>query len=378
MGFSVGEMFVQLGVRGSEKTISAIEQSRKGILGLKDMSFEAKAAIVGLFYALERAFSATGQQGVSLTNTGMILDMNKQKLQQYEYALRQVGGTADEMDQTFISLRDSISNMIFGKGAPERLLAVMSQLRAAGIDVKNQEQLEWAKHPEQLIQRLQQYAQMKNIPAFEKGPFLKSFGLSNTMIAALEKGVFNPAVFAKASVYTDDIIKKLNDSAIAWSNVGASFKKAFGEITAEFGKPLADDFQKLVGPTKDLARAIVMLSEKLHLLEGVSKAFEGWAKLLDITTGKMPAPATGGVIDKFNPKTGGFMPWDLMDIIRDLKNAFKMQERLDERAQRQNTQAPVTFNQTFPGKVDHEMVKGAAKDGVEAAHRQRSANVGGT
>lgn len=379
MSQKVGEMFMELGVKGSNATVGALGEARKGIMELGSMSLEAKAAIIGLFYTLEKLFTATGQQGVALTNMNTVTGMSVKTLQQYEFALRQVGGTAAEMDQTFKGLQNSITNMIFGKGAPERLLAVVSQLKKAGIDIGNQEQKQWAEHPEKLLQRLQQYAQLKTVPLFEKSNFLKSFGLGDNVVAALEKNAFRPEIFKQASVYSDKTVAGLNASAIAWSNVADKFEHAFGMITSKFGGPLAADFEKLVDPVAHLAAAIIELSDKMKLLQGIGKTFEGWAKILNLGAGGgLGAPAKGGVVDKINPTGTAPLPWNIPELWQQLKNELRAQERLDERNQKKNAPAgPTTINQTFNGKAEPEKVKDATVDGVTKAHGQSPALKGG-
>ena len=54
MGLTVAEMFVNLGIKGSEKTVDAVNSVDKGISNIRSTSLEAKAAIVAMFYAIGR------------------------------------------------------------------------------------------------------------------------------------------------------------------------------------------------------------------------------------------------------------------------------------------------------------------------------------
>ncbi len=380
-------MYMDLGVKGANATIGALGEASKGILNLGSMSFEAKAAVVGLFYTLEKLFAITGQQGVALTNMNTVTGMSIKSLQQYQYALKQVGGTAAEMDQTFKGLQDSITNMIFGEGAPKRLLAVVSQLKGAGIQIFDNEQLEWAKHPEKLLKRLQQYAQLSNVPIFEKRNFLKSFGLGDNVIAALEKNMFRADVFAKAATYSDKTVAELNASAIAWSDVADKFEHAFGLITAKFGKNLADDFGKLVDPIAHLTTALLSLSDSVKLMPAVGKVFEGFATAIDLAHGKLPGPAKTempslkhsltrgplGLIEWVAGQAGAH--WDQLEDMHKARTASKY-----SRSESASTvfSPNIRLEQTFNGKADPPKVQDAASKGINDGLRTSAALNTGT
>src|SRR5581483_1123829 len=103
MSTKVGDLFVELGIRGSEKTISAFTNVKQEMGGLASMSLEVKAAIVGALYALEQLVAHSNALGTNLATTSTVLGVSAKTLQQYGYAALQVGSNLEEVEGSFKS-----------------------------------------------------------------------------------------------------------------------------------------------------------------------------------------------------------------------------------------------------------------------------------
>lgn len=272
---NIAELFVNLGIKGSEKTVGALTDLRKGLNQTKEMSFEAKAALLGAMYALERLFAASGQRGTDLTNFNATLGVSAKTLQQYQYAARQAGVSNQEVEGTFRSLQSTMTKTLMGEGAPKGLARV-AQL-TGGMNA--QDIKKFAEQPQLLIQKLQEYAKKETNTGL-RNEVLKSFGVGEGMIAAFQRQAFRPDVLAQAPTYSEGQVAALDKSRAAWANVGNDIEMMTGKLNAKFGPQFATDIGKIVKEIGKLSDAFANLAQKTHLLDWMDKAFEGWTKLI--------------------------------------------------------------------------------------------------
>lgn len=298
---TIGELFVSLGVKGSDKTIGALTGVKKGLGEAASMSLEAKAGIIAAMYALERLFSTSGQAGTSLTNFNATLGLSAKTLQQYQYAARQMGVANQEVEGSFKSLQTAMTKTLMGEGAPKG----MQRLAQITGDFKPGDLLKFQQNPEQLMQRLQDYAQKeKNLGL--RNETLKSFGLGDGMIAAMSRNAFNPGALAKAPTYSDKEIGALDRANIAWSNLGTKIQMAAGQFNAKHGGQLVGDISKVADQVFRLIEAFTVLAEKLKVFTVIGKVFEGWAMIFDgLTEGVKNVTEAGTDGGKWKELLGG-------------------------------------------------------------------------
>lgn len=323
---NIGELFIQLGIKGTDKTVSALGDVGKGLKNTASLSLEAKAGIIGAMYALEKLFSASGQKGTDLTNLNTLIGVSTKTLQQYQYAARQVGVSNQEVDGTFKSLQSTMTKTLMGEGAPKGLARV--SLLTGGMDANDIK--EFAEHPEKLLQKLQEYAQ-KETNVGLRNETLKSFGVSDNMISALDRNAFRPEVLSKAPTYSDSEIAALDKANVAWSNLGAKIEMAVGHFNALHGGQLVKDISMITDKVLGLAESFLRLADKLDLFKQIGKVFEGWgiifdkigegAKLLEALTSKDPKERgkAQGKVDGFIDTASG----DVKAIASSLFDSFK-------------------------------------------------------
>ena len=263
----VGEIFISLGIKGQEKTLGALSQTEKGLKGLASMSFEAKAAIVGAMYALERLFAQSGAQGTNLTNFSALLGEGTQTIQRYQYAARQMGVTNQETAATFKTLQDNITKIVINHGVPEGFAIISNKLGGFGPQDLNNFQ----KNPELLMQKLQEYAQKeKNIGV--RNFALRSMGVGDNMIAAMTRGAFNQKALGAAPVYGDKELKSLDRANIAWSNLRTNIEMAVGHFNAAHGGQLVNDVSKVVNIGLHLVEIMIKIADKYHVFDLIDRA----------------------------------------------------------------------------------------------------------
>jgi len=278
---NIADLFINLGVKGSEKTAAALDTMKKGLKDTSSMALETKVALAGAMYALERLFAASGQRGTDLTNFNALTGVSTQTLQQYQYAARQAGVANEETAATFKSLQSAMTKTLMGEGAPKGMAHVADVL---GIDITEADIEEFSRKPEKLIQILQKYAQAeKNVGL--KRETLSSFGVGENVQSAMDRNVFTDKNLKAAPTYSKGEVGELDKANIAWSNLKNKIEMSIGHFNAEHGVELVTGISKITDQVIKLAEAFAGFADKIHLFEWFGKAIEGWTKLLGLFSG---------------------------------------------------------------------------------------------
>ena len=262
MSQSVGELFINLGIKGTEKTIGSLQNVTVGMGDLKSMSLEAKAGIIGALYALEQFGHTSLVLGTNLSNTSTLIGVSTKKLQEYDYAAQQANVSQQEMEQTLKSLQALAKNVNLGHGIPEwlgRFAQVM------GKPVNAELFKSYALDPTKAVQDLQKYAALEKDTAF-KNLVLSSFNIGDAMKVALDKQVFNAKNFAAAPVLSDAQIKNLNETNIGIKNLISALDKMAADLTAAFGPNLLKTLELLVTDLDILIKLMTPFVEALSKL----------------------------------------------------------------------------------------------------------------
>ena len=283
---NIAELFINLGIKGSEKTVGALSNVKKGLGEVSSMSLEAKAAIVGAVYALERLMSNSAKVGTGLSNFAALTGLSTQSLQQWQFAARQAGVSSEELTGSLKAVQTGMTNMLMGKGAPEGLGLLANKV---GFDPKK------ARDTFYVMEQLQKFA--KTVPADVGNTVLKSFGLSEGTIAAMRKNVFRPEILKKAPTYSEGEIGGLNKTQVAMSNLSEKFEMAIGRMTSKHGLSIIKDIDQLSTSLLKLISSFTILAEKLKIFQVFGKVFEGWGLIFDGIT-KGAQALTGGKDEK--------------------------------------------------------------------------------
>ena len=309
----IADLFVSLGIKGADKTAAAINNVGEGMKKTASMSLEAKAAIIGATYALQRFFANSGQAGTNLSNFNTLLGVSAQTLQQYQYAARQVGVSNAEVENSFKSIQGTLTKTLMGQGAPTGY----GRLAALTGGITPEELKKYAEQPQLFLDRLQKYA-AKETNAGLRNEVLRSFGMGDSMIAALSKQAFNPKALAKAPTYSDNEIQALDRANIAWSNLGTKIEMAIGHFNAMHGGQIVAEISKITDTVLKLINAFVELADKLEAFKWIGKAFEGWTTIFN---------GLGTAVDKINqananPKEKEKLTEEVGNFFKDLPGVF--------------------------------------------------------
>jgi hypothetical protein len=295
---NIGELFVSLGIKGNDKTLSALGSVTKGMGDAKSMSIEAKAAIVAAVYGFERMMSASGHAGTNLTNFSAITGLSAKELQKWQWAAMQAGENAEDFTGSLTGVQQAVNNMLLNKSAPEYIGMITRHVK--DFDPTRLRDTFY------LMTKLQEAAQ--NMPADLGTTMLKSFGLSDAAIAAMRRNAFTPEQFAKAPTYSEGEIKQLDRANIAWANLGNKVEMAFGHFNSKHGVELVGDITKITESVVKLAEALTKLAEVTGIFSKLAYATNIAAKGIGAVAGdKKDQGWFADLYGKLNTM-GAFMP----------------------------------------------------------------------
>ena len=267
---NVGELFISLGVKGADKAVGAIASVKDGLAKTRDMSLEAKAGILGALYALEQLVAGSNHTGAELTNLSTVLGITTEDLQRYQWAAQQVNVSNQSVTGSFLALQSAMTKLMTKGTANEWFPRFAQMAGVTGADLA-----ELQKHPEQMLMKLQQYANKEKNKGLLR-EVLSNFGLDAGMISALERNAFRPEILARAPVQSASDIAANSQNNVEWANLATKFEQGIGHLNAKFGGKLVKDISGVSAEVIRLVDSFARLADKIHLIEGIGKIFEGW------------------------------------------------------------------------------------------------------
>jgi len=269
----VGELFLKLGIKGADKTVGALKESKKGMSGLASTSLEAKAAIIAAFYAMQRLMAASGAVGTKLTNFNALWGVSTDTLQRYQYAARQAGISNDEMAKSISNVSAAMAQVDLNKGVPEGLFLISKA--AGGIDFKKKNDPFYMHQMiGKALRNLGDDPRSKAIANYLVG----TLGMSENVIAGFRRGKFNQSILNAAPIYSKGQLGSLDKNNIAWENMMQKIEMSFGKFFAEHGDSILKALGGLVDASISLTEVFVKMAEVLKLFDlvgGIGKALSG-------------------------------------------------------------------------------------------------------
>lgn len=289
------ESLTRIKPKNPEKTKDWFDSTRKGLKDMTSLSLEAKAAIIAVGYAMERAFMASGKRGTDLANAAAALGVNPKTLQQYQYVAKTEGGVSkEETTGAFESLSQLATQILTGQARPIGISQIGAVLGRRGIkfgELIAQAQIQ--NRPELLIQALQAYAQNETNLGL-RNQNLASFGMSPAMIALLSKGAFSAQALGRAPTLSEGQVQGLDAARKAGAQLENSVEMAVDKFTAAHGAQIIKEITPLVGKVLELANAFTKLAENIKIFEALGKVFAGWAHIFSGAASAVKAISEAG------------------------------------------------------------------------------------
>lgn len=385
----VGEMFVKLGIKGDASATKGIDKVRGGLEDVKKMSLQAKAAIVGVVFGLQRLMTGSMQQGVALQQFANFTGMSTKALQQYQFAARQAGLQNEEITQSVVGMQSAFAQLKLNKGPQEYLGYFATTLKEIGKDF-DYNKMEDAFYT---MQKMREFVEGGGTGQIDiDNQILQSLGATQGMIAGFRGGAFNENILNSAQVYSDKESKALSNVNAGWVRLGETVQKAVGRMNVKFGGQLIQDLTKITESVVKLTTQLLLLSESSGAFGRLSKAIENVANLIDLVSGiageegQKSSSAWGSALDevkknpnRFNPQQGGILG-ALSQLFPAGTNGVQLaQSRLDRLNAMPTPGLPnsqsgtTTFNQTLNFQNDGsnaQDVGRASRNGVLEAYQQ--------
>lgn len=288
MATKAGELFINIGIKGADKTISAFANVRSSVDGVTKTSWEAKVALLGAMYALQQFASAAGMNAQGLTNLNATLGVSVDTLQRLEYVATKFGAAKGAMGGALGSLSSLAAEAKMSGNLP----AAFSLIAGTIHDPKFLDDLQNRRFDE-VLKGVQKFAN-SGIPKDLILSSLQGIGLGG-IAPQLMRGKFTEKELNKAPVDSKNMIAGLDRMQEVFKDVEARFDRLRDKMVLAWGPKFAKDIQTIIPHLDHLLESFLKLSQSLHVIAGVGKIFEGWGHIFDAM-----AFVTNAVID---PKT---------------------------------------------------------------------------
>lgn len=315
---NVAELFVNLGVKGADKSVTAIKDVRASLADVTSTSLATKAAMVGIFYELQQLTAQSNAFGASIQVFTNLTGLSGDKLQRWQYLMRQAHVSANETTQGIEALQRTMTNVVLNHGNPEGMTALGNTL-GKNFDPSR------IRDTMYMMDKLREYARTtKDVPDVANA-ILRSFIPNDNIIQALRTSEVDLNKINPKELYSDSEIEQLGKMSVGWDNLGNHIEKAIGRLNVQFGPTMLEDISQVTDSIIDLTAAFAKLTLQLHALEGLNYILKGWATLLDfgseliddVSSGALSGQTLKNVIksNPFETNVPGPRPQGLMGAV---------------------------------------------------------------
>lgn len=263
----VGELFVNLGVKGAEKTVGALKSAKDGLSGIAETSLATKAAVAGVLYELGRLTASSNQYGLSLELFNRRTGINLDYLQRMEALMRKEGVSADKTMKSFEGLQDVIAQMATSEGVPKGFGVIADLLGPENFDPAKLVDFEYA------MSRIWMAAKkVADQPAIRNRVF-GGLNMDKDFLATLSTTTKKLSDIKPSEIYNPKERTALSNMAKGWADLGNQIEKIIGRLNIRFGPTFLKGFQEIVPEIAKAITAIGDLIVKLNVLHGIARVF---------------------------------------------------------------------------------------------------------
>ena len=275
---NIADLFVTLGVKGSEKTVEAFAKVKSGLGEIASTSLETKAAILGAVYALEQLTAGAAQRGAHLENLAAYLETDTKFLQQWSYAAQQGSISNEEFEGTLVSIQNKIKAYRANEALPKGS-AIFAQ--ETGFDFTKNFKLE------DIFPKLLEFAKNTQYSKENIETILEAWGFTPNEIGAAFKDKFKEANVGAAPFISNKENSQLAKVNVEWENLETKVKMFIGHLTAKDGEEAVNNLSKMADSVFRIANDIERIATKLGIFKLIGESFEGWDTILDFVANKL-------------------------------------------------------------------------------------------
>lgn len=262
-----GELFVNLGIKGADKAVSALVSVKAGVGQVAEAGLATKAVIAGLIYEFEQLTASSNAYGMSLTQFNNITGQSAEKLQRWQYLMRQSGISAEETTSNVEGLQKAMTQIIMNNGNPRGMTAVREKLGNDFDPTRIREMF-------YMLDRLREYARRtKDVPG-ESNDILGSFNLTPGFIGAVRTSEVDLDKISPSKLYSAKEQQALTQMSVGWANLGDQIEKSVGRLNVQFGPDLLHDLTIFTTQVLALVKAMADLVKQMNALQGITNVFK--------------------------------------------------------------------------------------------------------
>lgn len=242
----VGEIFVTLGLKGAGKAKKDLKGVSDEMTGISKRSLAAVAAIAGVGYGFKALYDKAIATGQGFTKFSAYTEESTKQLQQWQYAARQYGVGAEEVEGSIRGLQQAVGQIQITGEVPK-----MFQMIADAVDI-DYSKLEDTYY---IMKKFQQFAQDKRFTVAAKNQALGEF-ISPEMISFLKQNKIDVDK-ARPNMLSDRQSLALQRIGASAAELKNTIEKDFAKVLIDLGPALITSLNKLIPLIDSLTRLII-------------------------------------------------------------------------------------------------------------------------
>lgn len=311
---NISELFISLGIKGSEKTLNVLSNVKVGLGNIIDTSLAAKAAILAAVYALEQLTTGAAQDGLELQNLSTYIEVGTKSLQQWRNAALQAGISNKEFDQSAKSIHDRIKDFEgFNHVLPDGSYVFAEETH---FDFGKKFKVD------DILPKLLEFARNKKYSRSQIEKILEQWGLTPNEISQAILGKFSGANLKNGDILSGKEINKLSNVSIEWGLLENKVKMFIRHLTAKDGEEAVKNLSKMADALFRIANDLERISTKLGVFKLIGTMFHGWDMILGTA-----ADALEGKRDKKNQLENLLLPSDEENrqLFNDIRKSYQLE-----------------------------------------------------
>jgi hypothetical protein len=259
----VGELFVQIGLKGAEQVAKGMSDVAKRFKSLADLSWETKAAVLGAIYGLERFAQMAAGNGMAMRNFNAETGLSVETLQRWQIAGKQFGITNEEMAGSIKNVQSVMGKMLSGQNAPSGWADIS---RTVGLDITRVQDTYY------VMEKLREYAKKTKLPVTLANEYISSFVGNEKVVGMLRRTTVELDKIPRSMIMTqrelENQAKLAHDWELLWLRMQQGFQRFAMTYAPSAVKLMGGGFDQII----DLAKNIRKLSNEFPFLEKVAIA----------------------------------------------------------------------------------------------------------
>ncbi len=258
----IAELFIELGIKGVDNARKRLGEVTNGLSDISSKGLATKAAILGVVYAIEQLTLNSAQAGAHFMQFEKQTGMSTDRLQRWQYMMKQGGIAAEETEQSLRSVQTTMGKMQLGQAAPSGLSWLSNMV---GFDREKA-----YKDTEYVMNKLREYLK-KETNITRGNEVAASFGLSPGVIGELRKSLIDLEKVPQSKILSHGTLESLNKINQAWTNLKDNYGRFQDRMVAKYSWPVIDELSRALTIVQDLVVWIEKLIKKFPALGDAAK-----------------------------------------------------------------------------------------------------------